>query len=83
VVEEEVHPAGQRVPRFQVLDVHCERRVPAAAGLAAGPLRLVITGTGWVWVSAKTIRFSSLPSASRIRDSCIYEMPFVAGEKRT
>ena len=39
VVEEEVLPAGQRVPRLEPLHVDGERRVPAPAGLRAGPLR--------------------------------------------
>ena len=39
VVDVEVHPAGQRVPGLELLDVHGERRVPAAAGLAARPFR--------------------------------------------
>ena len=39
VVEEEVHPPGQRVPRLEPLDVDGEGGVAPAAVLAAGPLR--------------------------------------------
>src|SRR5262249_34178598 len=46
VVEEEVHPPGQRVPWFLPLHVHHERRVATAAGLAAGPLRRRYDGPG-------------------------------------
>src|SRR5690606_40712837 len=39
VVEIEVLPAGERVPRLAALGVDRERRVPAAAALRTGPLR--------------------------------------------
>ena len=39
MVDVEVHSAGERVKRLELLDVHGERCVPTAAGLTARPLR--------------------------------------------